>query len=214
MEIEVKPNFDGKVEKLIINHEEKTYVVDVQVITVTNFSNEKNIGNILETYRKKKIQESENNATTYFELNKEKIDAFISNVHNPFIDYAPELVFVFFPTDQNRFDFTSNFTDTLSIPDFNNINYSDRFKKSNPNQSITNGLTTDDFEFDSSNIKPAQRILLIDDTIDKGRTVGILISKLIESKLITDETEVKLICAYNNAKAAPKVNYKDFMTKK
>lgn len=113
-----------------------------------------------------------------------------------------DYVQVFYPTHEFRKEKLENFVNTLQIN--SDQVYSLRFQK-NENRSITefyeNDLQgqIDLFSFDSSEIKPIKKLVLIDDTINKGRTIRAFLAHLEANNLIDDDTEIKAYCIYNLA---------------
>ncbi|MCT4673885.1 MAG: hypothetical protein N4A37_11660 [Prolixibacteraceae bacterium] len=123
-----------------------------------------------------------------------------------------DYVQVFYPDNEFRKEKLENFANALQIN--NDLVYSLRFQK-NENRSITEFEENDLqgqfnlFSFDSSEIKPIKKLILIDDTINKGRTIRAFLAHLEDKKLIDDNTVIKAYCIYNLAGSSQ--NGKDIM---
>ncbi|MCF4100045.1 phosphoribosyltransferase [Gillisia sp. M10.2A] len=89
---------------------------------------------------------------------------------------------------------------TSELEEIKKINFSEKFYKIDDQKSIKkNNLNSDDFNLDieSHNFK---NVLILDDVIDEGKTLEILVQKLYENNLIMGETNIKIGCLYNRAK--------------
>lgn len=88
-----------------------------------------------------------------------------------------------------------------SIEQFNVKDISQRFYKIDSSRSIKAPLTKDDFVLELDAIEPINSILIVDDIIDEGATLNIFLEKLSDLKLISNATQVKMACIYNNRKS-------------
>jgi len=211
MNVMVEADWEGKVISIKIQKENWNINIETHVFRLTNLRDKNNIGCIIENYRRIQKNETQSNASKYFLENNDEINNFIKTVKYPFPDFTPDLLFIFSTKDINRQNFIDEFVEALCIPNIMTSNKSKCFKKIDPNKSITEGLTSNDYLFDNNKVEPSKNVLILDDTIDKGRTVRILIEKLTENKIISNDSTIKLICAYNNAKPLKKINLKDLM---
>lgn len=118
-----------------------------------------------------------------------------------------DYVQVFYPNNEFRKEKLENFVNALQIN--SDLVYSLRFQK-NENRSIIefeeNDLQGqfDLFSFDSSEIKPIKKLILIDDTINEGRTIRAFLAHLEAHNLIDDNTEITAYCIYNLAGSSQK----------
>lgn len=118
-----------------------------------------------------------------------------------------DYVQVFYPNHEFRKEKLEHFVNALQIN--SDLVYSLRFQK-NENRSITefeeNDLQGqfDLFSFDSSEIKPIKKLILIDDTINEGRTIRAFLAHLEANNLIDDNTEITAYCVYNLAGSSKK----------
>jgi hypothetical protein len=213
MSITVIPNIHGKVDKLNYEYKNFKFLIDVFVFSVTKLNDFNNIGFVLEKYRSIKKENDDLSAHQFFEINKPIFDKFISFVSYPFGQFIPDYLNLFFPSDKNRFRFLLNFSDTLlkHIPDWEKIDFSKNFKKNKPELSVIDNSNNLDFDLIiDTKIKKIDKLLMIDDTIDEGRTVQIFLDKLADNDLLSENTQIKLICVYNNCRSIS-VNFRDFL---
>lgn len=211
--IKIKPdNNNGKIREIEYKNNDLSKIIEPKIYVVTKLNDPKNIGTILEKYRKLGSESDE-----YFIENKSILDTFINNITVSFENFEPDQIVCFLPADKNRRQLLTEFSNKVKSTFQNkNINdHSDKFSKKDGNKSIKDGLTAKDYELQfNSEIEPFKKLLIIDDTIDNGDTLNIYLDKLVEKKLINDYTIIKIICIYCNAKME-RINYLEaFKTKK
>jgi hypoxanthine phosphoribosyltransferase len=135
--------------------------------------------------------------------NKKHIDDFLEQEAVTFEGFIPDGIICIYPADDNRRGLLEKFKDNITsayLGKIDDIDYSDKFFKKDPNKSIKkDNLTVDDFELLIDN--PITKLLIIDDVIDEGKTLGILLDKLSDKELIDNNTEIKMACIYNNRKS-------------
>lgn len=203
--IKIKPdNNNGKIKEIEYENNGLSKLIEPKIYVVSNLNDPKNIGTILEKYRKLGSESEE-----YFNENKLILDTFISNITLAFENFEPDQIVCFLPTDKNRRyllkEFSNKVKSTFQVENIND--HTDKFSKKDGNKSIKDGLTGKDYELQiDSETDPFKNLLIIDDTIDKGDTLKIYLDKLIEKNLINDDTIIKVICIYCNAKME-KINY-------
>jgi len=188
---------DGKITEISVGE----FRIPVHVFSVTNWNNKKNIGSIIEEYRKLIKDKKYKKSNIFFQDNKKYILTFLKNLKSPFPEYNPDFVIIFYPYDENRLNFLKCFVKGLKVKNITEIDFSKTFKKKEPEKSITEGLTKKDFVFFYNKTELLKNILLIDDTISEGRTVSILLEFLQDNNLIDQHTIIRLVCAYNNEKS-------------
>lgn len=211
--IKIKPdNNNGKIRQIEYENNGFKKIIEPKIYVITKLTDPKNIGAILEKYRKLS-SESEK----HFIDNKAILDTFINNISVSFENFEPDQIVCFLPTDKNRRQLLTKFSNKVKSTFQNkNINdHSDKFSKKDVNKSIKDGLTAKDYELLlDSETEPFKNLLIIDDTIDGGNTLSIYLDKLFEKKLIDNDTVIKMTCIYSNAKME-KTNYLEaFKTQK
>jgi len=190
-------NENGKINR--INYENNGFkkVIEPKILTVYK-EDDKNIGSILEHYRT--LNE---NAVNYFENNKSTIENFINKYSTSFENFTPDCIFCFFPIDTNRYQLLMNFRNKISEKYINRdeIDFSYTFVKKDPSKSIKkDNLTNEDFELTFDKQTPIKNLLIIDDVFDEGKTVNILLDKLLDKNLIDEETTINMAFIYNRPK--------------
>jgi hypothetical protein len=171
--------------------------IEFDVLTILKNNDENNIGTILEKYR------SDNNSKSYYTSKKVILESFIENSQIPFSEFSPDSIFCLFPSDENRHHLLTKFKEkiTSKYSDKNYTDYSEAFTKKDKTKSIKkDNLTAEDFELSLSNSEPFKNLLIIDDVVDEGKTLEILLDKLFTQNLITNETIIKMSCIYNRPK--------------
>ena len=172
--------------------------IEIKVLTITSSTDENNVGTILEKYRN-----NDTDSNKYFASKKNALEKFICDYATPFNKFIADGIICIFPNDNNRRELLSKFKDKLTseIPNKSDIDYSDKFSKRDNSKSIKrDNLTGLDFELSLSNSTPFKKLLIIDDVIDEGKTLEILLDKLLSQKLIDNKTEIKMGCIYNRPK--------------
>jgi len=162
-------------------------------IATTTSSSVQNIGHIIESYRKTLD-------TQYWESYKSAIFNKIRRTSFDFNNFIPDCHICFYPSDSNRRELLQYFFNTLTeFYPKNTLDLSENFKKCDPNRSITEGLTKDDFVLSlNKDLPPIKNLLIIDDTLNEGRTLNIFLDKLFERGLITQDTKICFAAIYSN----------------
>lgn len=206
---------DGKVTRLTYSTQTINLEIEVYVFWVRNVLDENNIGTILEKFRELVRDGRISEANAIVSEKESQLNRFINLASYPFMDFIFEQLFVFYPADKIRNDFLKSFVKKMTshCENISEIDKSGYFTKVNPNSTVVAGLSVDDFNFDLTLDNPIKKLLLIDDTINQGRTVEILLNKLNERELITSQSEVKLICIYNIEKST-EVDWRSIMKSK
>lgn len=187
--------------------------IEIKVLTTTNATDENNVGTILENYRNKGTDSND-----FFASKKNILENFICKNTKPFDQFSADGVICIFPNDNNRRELLSKFKDKLTseIQNITDIDYSDNFSKKDKTKSIKKDkLTGLDFELSINVSTPFENLLIIDDVIDEGDTLVILLDKLLTQNLINNETTIKMGCIYNRPKMNKSTfNYKDIINKR
>ncbi len=190
--------------------------IEIKVLTIKDAADENNVGTILEEYRNKGTDSSD-----FFRSKKSILENFICKNTKPFDQFSPDGVICIFPIDFNRRCLLSKFKDKLTckINNITDIDYSDKFSKKDGSKSIKkNKLTELDFVLLINDSTPFKNLLIIDDVIDEGDTLAILLGKLLSKNLISNDTIIKMGCIYNRPKmnkqiVNPLQAYKDRISK-
>ena len=214
MGITLEGNATQKIVGATYKNENLQLAINIYAFIVYELLNHDNIGNIIEKYRNLSNEVEANN---FFESKKPILDQFISRINMPFPDFNPDYLTIFYPSDTNRNNLLKDFTSKLfsNINNIEFINYSANFKKKDVNSSIEDCLTKEDFTFTPpSGQKTIRNLLIIDDAINKGRTLNIFLDMLFDESLIDNQTTVKLICMYSVPFTEPDIlkkikNYKE-----
>ncbi len=157
------------------------------VFTVCNWENN-NVGGVLEKYRI-----IEENADEFYRENKPVFDEFIQDYNSPFTQINPDCVVCFLPQDINRKQLLINFKEkiTASFANITGIDFSKNFNKKDPTKSIKHfDLNKNDFNLTIERDTPFKSIIVIDDVINEGKTLGIFLEMMKDKNLIDDRTEV------------------------
>lgn len=153
-----------------------------------------NIGRILEDYRKLK-----ENADEFYQENIHVLNEFIQNYNSPFTKINPDCVVCFLPMDNNRKQLLINFKEKIiaSLENKTGIDFSDNFYKKEPSKSIKHhDLKKKDFNLSIDRDTPFKSIIVIDDVINEGKTLGIFLEMMKDRKLFDDCTEVNAAFIY------------------
>ena len=195
---------NGKVNKLVYNNGKIEIEIEPFVSTVTNFSYDKNIGNILECYRQK-ITLNNESANQYLSETSQYIDNFFNSIKLPNHNFIPDYVMSFYLRDPNLQEIVKRFIKKLKID--LQFDYSSACYKKDNTKPITD-LSDNDENFvynKPENLDQIQKLILIDDSIADGRTLNHFLNKLSEYGLISNKTKVRFFCIYNNPKRSPKM---------
>ncbi len=170
---------------------------------INGFGNSKDVcyGDI-EEYRKFLKKDDFEKAQEIIDTKENEILELISEIEN--VDFQFEHLFVLTPTTDNslfRNRIIEKFKDQL-INDIEIIDLSNRFTKQDTSLSIKENAK---FSFESDGLSKLNSILIIDDTIDSGQSVGQLIDALILNDLIDNSTIISLQVLYQNFKPNPKM---------
>lgn len=178
--------------------------VEIKVHTTTKTNDSSNVGNILEKYRSIDAYKEE-----YYQKNKESLEHFINNCPVAFEGFIPDGVICILPKDKNRKDLLLLFK--IKIQGETNPNdYSNSFTKKDENTSVKkDNLSVNDFDLNIKKDDPFQNLLIIDDVIDEGKTLNILLESLLAKNLINKNTNIKMSCIYNRPKLEKRVNPMD-----
>jgi hypothetical protein len=177
------------------NYENKDFKTAIE-IKVCMTAQDGNIGRILERYREMADMKI---ADDYYNENVLSVESFFNKKIDPFENFLPEAIIVFYPLDEKRKKILTRFRDKITTDLENIVDYSDRFYKADPTKSIKKyNLSAVDFVLSVET--PIKKLLVIDDVIDEGKTLNILLDKLFENNLIDDKAEIKMACIYNNPK--------------
>jgi hypothetical protein len=193
----ISVNDNGKITKINYENNGFSKVIEPRVLTVYK-DDDANIGSILEHYRT-----LNDGASSYFENNQSTIENFINKYSTSFENFTPDCIFCFFPSDINRYQLLMNFRNkiTENYSNRDEIDFSSTFVKIDPLKSIKkDSLTNVDFELNIEKQTPIKNLLIIDDVIDEGKTVDILLDKLLNKKLINDDTVINMTFIYNRPK--------------
>lgn len=200
----IPDNSTGKITKIEYENNGYKKTIGPKIFAVTKTNDQNNVGTILEHYRKLTAE-----AEKYFSDNKTTLDNFINNVSISYDSFEPDHIVCFLPADKNRNQLLKQFAEKIKA-NFSNkddIDFSDKFVKKDRSKSIKNGLTKNDYDLLLDKETPViKKLLIIDDTIDKGDTLNIYLNKLFEKNLINTETLINMVCIYNNEKME-KINY-------
>lgn len=202
--IKINYNLDGKVTKITFKQNQFKIMVEPYVFCLKYFNSD-NIGNIIEKYRKKIDDSKLVNAQNFWDSKIDVVSSFVKHTSNPFNKFQPDYISIFYPNDRNRKKLLNDFVKAINI-NFN-YNFSDSFYKIDSNKSVVKDKNYEqNFKYlKPDNLLSCSKILIIDDTIDKGRTLDIFLKKLYENNLLNFETEIKFICIYNNSKFDDKI---------
>jgi hypothetical protein len=202
--IKINYNLDGKVTKLTFKHNQFKIIIEPYVFCIKR-SKESNIGNIIENYRKKIDNSELISAQNYWDSKIDVINSFVKNSYNPFNKYQPDYISIFYPNDRNRKKLLFNFAKAVKIN--SDFDFSDYFSKIDYSKSVVKDKNYEqNFKYSKpNNLLSCTKILIIDDTIDEGRTLDVFLNKLFENSLINFNTEIKFICIYNNPKFDDKI---------
>lgn len=187
-----------KVSRLIYTNGEFSKEIEVYVYSARNKQDANNIGTILEKYRNETTDRE-----AFYAENTTTLTNHINRAHPDFDGFNPDYSISFFPADQNRRNLLELFSNRIIDVVATNppIDISNCFFKTDPMRSVVDGMTEENFVLRLPDTMPVIRnLLIIDDVIDEGRTVRILIDKLLEAGKINNETVIKLACIYNNMK--------------
>jgi hypothetical protein len=173
-------------------------IIEINVLTTSNLNDEKNVGTILEKYRS-----DEPKSNDYFKSNKSNLEKFIKGQTKPFDQFSPDGIICVDTNDENIQELLLIFKQSLTseIKSLNEIDHSKSFYKTDKSKSIKkNNLKDSDFKLEIRKSEPFKNLLIIDDVIDKGKTLEILLNKLLFKKLISSHTTIKMGCIYNRPK--------------
>ncbi|HRK00821.1 MAG TPA: hypothetical protein PL089_14520 [Ignavibacteria bacterium] len=168
---------------------------------------DKNLGTIIENYRKF-LKEGKNDAAqSYFETKIELLEGQIEKTQFPFPNFTTEFILILSTVDENRRKLMNFYYDRVIKDNLGNIvkNVSEAFKKidntiSVREFSIKEDELHDNYQLDVSNFKeiPIKSLLIFDDIIDTGATLNQLLLRLSQEKIIDNKTVIKMIVLYNN----------------
>ncbi len=178
---------DQKVNQIDFEYDDFKKLIFPNVYSVFDNKNG-NIGRILEDYRKLK-----ENADEFYRENKPILDDFVKNYNSPFTDIDPDCVVCFLPKDINRKQLLINFKEKIIAPFENKtgIDFSKHFYKKDPTKSIKHhDLNKSDFNLSTERDTPFKSVIVIDDVINEGKTLGIFLEMMKDKNLIDDKTEV------------------------
>ncbi len=206
----VYSNWDFKITAIDLTVHEIKLKVDVWVSCVVNSVELNNIGSIIENYRKYGL-----NDESYINEHRDRITKYLQALKYPHTDFKPDCIICVYPSDKNRAQilkcFKSSVTQHIENPD--QVDFSLCFRKIDATKSVvTDNLTLEDFELTIEGHKLFSQVLIIDDAVDKGTTVDILLALLAHKNLITSETQVQLACIYNRPKLMQFGNFNLFDT--
>jgi hypothetical protein len=195
----INPNFDGKIESIEVEFNGFNANIEVYVFNLLKPNNLMDIGNIIETYRT-----NFKGDIKYVNENLHSVINYINNIKYPFPEFIPDSLFCFYPADRYRRKLLKCFSNILTshLDNIKLIDFSSMFKKKDTSKSIKKDmLMKDDFELTYQKEESFNNLLVIDDVIDEGKTINILLELLCENGLINPSTNVKLICLYNRPKS-------------
>ncbi len=197
--VKLNPNFDGKIESIEVKFTGFKLNIDVHVFNLLKSYNPMDIGKIIETYNT-----NYKGDIKYVKKNLQTITNYFKNVNYPFPGFFPDSLFCFYSADPYRRKLLKCFSSKLTshIDDINMIDFSSMFKKKDASKSIKKDLLEkEDYELAYQKVESFKNLLVIDDVIDEGKTINILLELLFENGLINPSTNVKLICLYNRPKS-------------
>ena len=192
------PNIDGKIIQIEYKYNDFQKKIEPKILTVSSPIDKKNVGTILEHYLLLSAE-----ANNYFEDNKSVIYNFINRYSLNFENFIPDCIICIFPADVNRKQLLQAFKDkiTINYSNRNEIDRSENFVKIDPSKSIKkHHLTKDDYKLSIDLQKPIKGLLIIDDVIDEGSTLNILLEMLLDKNLINENTIINMACIYNRPK--------------
>ena len=198
MVTKVYSNWQSKVTAIDITVYEINLKVDVWVSCVVNSIDSNNIGSIIENYRKYGL-----NDESFINEHKDRVAKYLRALIYPQTDFKPDCIICVYPSDKNRAQVLKCFKRSVKqhIENFGRVDFSSSFRKIDEAKSVVNdNLTEEDFELVIEGGKQFLQVLIIDDAVDKGTTVDILLALLARKQLITGETQVRLACIYNRPK--------------
>jgi hypothetical protein len=178
---------DQKVNQIDFEYDDFKKLIFPNVYSVFDNKNG-NIGRILEDYRKLK-----ENADEFYLENKPILDDFVKNYNSPFTDIYPDCVVCFLPVDINRKHLLIDFKEKILglFENKNEIDFSVNFIKKDPIKSIKHyDLNKNDFNLTIERDKPFKSVIVIDDVINEGKTLGIFLEMMKDKNLIDGKTEV------------------------
>lgn len=191
---------DVKATKIFYANPQNSNPIEVEV-SVFRIAENGKIWKNLELYRKLIRDSDQDSANVLFDKYKSIFYDTIDKLYsNPFPDFDFDTFIAFYPEDKNRRELLKFFVEKTvdGICDFEERDKSNSFEKIDKAKSITEGLTEGDFTLDVNCLKEMRKLLLIDDVINYGRTINILLNKLAENDIDLTNIEIKLICIYNN----------------
>lgn len=194
--IEIKA-FDGRITGLVYTSAAISLNIQVKSFVVVVWNRPENIGHIFEKYRKIENEKTAAEATEFWDGNLPIINNFIAKVENPFPDYDLDSFICFYPVDTNRRDTLLNFAANLlkEKTNYQLLDISTHFYKKDPRRSIIVDSAKENFQLTLT--RQLKKLLIIDDTVNEGRTISALLTHLEDAKLIDANTEIKVICIYN-----------------
>lgn len=192
-----KYNDNGKIISLEYERDSEKYNINVASCYAVKKSNpdDSTAGKIIENYRELRRDKPEE-SQEYFNEKSVILNEFIASVEQKDEEY--DYVQTMLPIDNNRRYILESFANK----NFNgNNNFSHYFSKTDDVSIV--GKSQEEakqlFEYNKpENEYPVESLLIIDDTIDTGGTIKILLDKLIDEGVITGETEITAIIIYNN----------------
>jgi hypothetical protein len=206
---QIIPDNDGKIEAIKLEINGYDVFIEVKVFFLFTSINPQNIGAILEKYNSNYRSEKK-----FIKEHYDLIANLINKVQYPFNDFIPDSLFCFYPVDPFRRKLLKCFSNKLisHVDNIKLIDFSSAFLKKDARKSIKrDGLTKNEFYLKCPNGGDFKNLLVIDDVIDEGKTINILIELLSEKGLINQNTIVKMICLYNRPKSK-KFDYSKMLT--
>ena len=205
----INPDNYGKIEAIQLEINGYDVFIEVKVFFLFSSINSQNIGAILEKYNSNYRSDKK-----FIKEHYDLIANTINKVQYPFHDFIPDLLFCFYPVDTLRRKLLKCFSKKLTshIDDIKLIDFSSTFLKKDARKSIKrDSLTKDDYYLKCPNVGDFKNLLVIDDVIDEGKTINILLELLSEKGIINQNTIVKMICLYNRPKSK-EIDYSKMLT--
>lgn len=190
-------NDSGKIISLEYERDSIKYDIKVSSYYAVKKSNldDSTAGKIIENYRELRRDDPEK-SQEYFDEKNEILNDFIESLKQEDEEY--DYIQIMLPKDINR----KCILESFASKKFNGNNDFSQFFSKTDDVSIV-GKNQEEaqqlFEYNKPEIDyPAKSLLIIDDTIDTGSTIKILLDNLIDERVITGETKITAIIIYNN----------------
>lgn len=200
MSIKIQFGYSGQIDikakKIIYQNDSCSNNIEIEVF-VFKIAEKWNLMAKLEKYRELVRDSKGEEARILFEDNKEDLYRTINQFSNPFSDFNFDSIIAFYPEDVNRRELLDFFVKKIA-KNSESRDKSNCFEKKDKQKSVVDGLSKEDFILCTENLNEMRNLLLVDDVIDRGRTINIFLDKLIENGIDITNINIKLVCIYHN----------------